>query len=419
MKWSFIFMIWGLSAAAQIYGPQAEEFAFKIETKVYSKTKNIDENLLLAEQQISHLFGLFQTPKVVRDYRLLHSLVGGIGAPLYPMTHTIKNTQKQKNGSHLISFQTTGRILLHKSAAKQILSGRKLKIPMPVHLENYYDVKCTDEHYDSITDFWYFYDPYRDGCEYLGRPPLAETATLEITHSQKRKLDLNLRLDLLRGNNANGEKLRIDIIQGFSDSAQDPEDIGRQNFEGLQEYLTAQGYERKLLQAHPSRTQLRFTKSMDLNNNPTKVEINTLLVDSNIDSKGVTFAKFFKAAVEESDVVYYTGHSGLGGTLDIALLEEKAGGFKFHSQKRQIFYFDSCSSYSYYLWPFRAEKTRARLDIVTNGLSAYFDTGLGGLTTFLEHVLDPDVEDHTWPEVLTAIEDQMDGHTYLVNVGGI
>lgn len=419
-SWSLLFLFWCLPSWGQIYGPQVEEFNFRLRAKFESKAKSKAARLAEAENQISHLFGLFQSPAVIREYGLLPSLVGGLGAIQYPVKIDFKKSERLASGRKSESYVATGRLMLHQQAAKLITSGKEFALPLPVQLDGFYDKDCTDKEYFEAGDFFYFFDSFRSGCEHLRQPPLADNFVIELTPGTRRDLDVDMRLDLLRGNNGNGAKFRIDVVHGYSDSSSDPRDLGRKTHAGFHKYLERQNFTKKVVRSHFNRPLMRFTKTLTLHGgSEIEVEINSLLVDTDADSKSITFAKFFKAAVAEADVVYYEGHSGLGGNLNIPYLESKAGGFRFNQGKRQIFYFDSCSSYSYYLYPFRAEKTRARLDVVTNGLSSYFETGLDGLVAFLEIVLDPTVEDHTWPEALDAVEATLDGQTYLVNVGGL
>ena len=159
---------------------------------------------------------------------------------------------------------------------------------------------------------------------------------------------------------------------------------------------------------------------MNLSNGKTiNIEINHALVESSSESKNIYFAKFFKQAIENGDVVIYSGHSGLGSNLDISYLESKAGKFHFPVGKRQIFFFESCSGYSYYLDLFKYSKTRATIDVVTNGLSSYFETSHNILTLFTAHMLNPQNDKVTWLKILRDLETPLEGGSYLINVGGL
>lgn len=411
----------GTFSEAQVYGPQVEEFAFSVKSYFYSE-ENRDEDVWIEEAglQLSHSFGVFQSPQTVRKYGLSFEKFSGIGALQFPIDYRIMGSEKQDDGTTRVMYAATGKILLQKDVADKVKGSQRLMLPLPVRLHDFYDEDCTDEHYFTRGDFWYFFDPFRSGCESLSKPPRADSFVLELRPSAKRDLDLDVRLDLLRGNNDNGELFRIDVIHGFSESSTNRRDEGRVGYRQFHNYLRGKGYHREVLQRYFNRPLVRFTKSITLANGKSiQVEINSLLVETGIESKTVTFANFLRQSVQEADVVFYGGHSGLGGNLDIPSLEKKAGGFKFNPQKRQIFIFDSCSSYSYYLAPFREQKTRARIDVVTMGLASLFDTGLSTLSTFISEFTNPKVEDTTWPEILTTVDERLNGVNYLINVGGI
>lgn len=93
------------------------------------------------------------------------------------------------------------------------------------------------------------------------------------------------------------------------------------------------------------------------------------------------FHYFFKDAIENASVMIYDGHSGLGGHLDLPSIEDE-NGFRVrpNPNRYQIYFFNSCSSYSYYNSMFFGRKRSTRdprgtrnLDILTNGLATYFN----------------------------------------------
>lgn len=414
-------IFWGSLVHAQVYAPQGEEFAFRAEA-YFDSSEESDKGVWRAEAeaQISHSFGVFQSPKFVRSFDISYAKVAGIGAVQFPINVTFTKSQELESGLTRVYYNVSGKILLHNKVVAAVQAGRDLVVPLPVQLDDFYDIECTDEHYQSEGDFWYFYDPYRTGCGYLRKPPLSAEFRFELKPSVRRKLDMDVRLDLLRGDNDNGNKLRIDVIHGFDESSGAPDDIGREAFEEFNATLRARGFTGEVVKGYRNRPHLRFVKTIVLPESKiVEVEINSILVETTISAKTVTFAKFLKESVKDADVIYYAGHSGLGGNLDIGLLEQKAGGFEFNSKKRQVFVFDSCSSYSYYLDSFRSEKTRARIDVITNALASLFDTGTSVLMKFLDEVLDTKVKDKTWPEFLSKMESGAKGRSYLLNVGGI
>jgi len=414
-----IFLFTAQWSHAAVYGPSVQALEFSIEGEFSFIPKGGENWLDMASDHLNFTFGVFQSPIFISRFELDAHKIGGIGAIRLPANFKRISDNRTSVGRRKIRYKATGEILVHKKVANVLLRSGGVEIPLPANLDEFYDETCTDAHYNSVDDFWYFHDVYRRGCEYLSRPPYAAPTFFKIVGKAKQPKDLAVRLDLLRGSNGNGKTFRMDVIHGFDESGWDPEDNGRREFARFHDYLTESGFSKESESRHFNRPLWVFKKTMELAGQSVDVEIHSLLVNSSADSRTVTFAKFFREAVEEADVIFYAGHSGLGGNLDIQLLEDKVGGFKFDKRKRQIFYFDSCASYSYYLDHFRKEKTEKSIDVISNGLSSYFETGSATLQTFVEEILDPKVEDKTWSEVLSAVEAQLDGGSYLVNVGGI
>lgn len=405
-------------AQSQIIAPSAEEVLFSYSATVEAPLNSNTSPIELARHQATHLFGIFSSPNVIRSYRLNPEAVGGIGAPNADMNIRILATRRTATTVQ-IDYTNQGKLILHKTVANALLRTGEVSVPLPRNPFAIYLKKCTDPHYQGFEDFWYFYDPYRLGCESLSRAPLAPAVKIKISALNRKKKDLTARLDLLRGANRNGNLFSIYVMHGFSESY-GPQDDGRISFEELNNYLRQKGFQERSLRVGTTRPLHIFTKSIRLTSGQLiNVEVKHLLVESEADSRTVTFAKFFKEAVENADVIAYAGHSGLGANLDLPTLQAKAGRFIFPSGKRQIYFFDSCSSYSYYLSTFSAEKTRATIDVITNGLSSYFETGNAVMSAFMEVLLSPQLNDIGWNQFLKRMESPLEGATYLLNVGGI
>ena len=412
-------MMLTVKAHAQVLGPSVQEVKYS-----YTATFEIPDDAGEQNDQdrahfhASHLFGLFHTPAMVKKMGLPTGL-GGIGAPRTQMK--IKILKSEVIGNVVsVTYSNSGKMLLHKIAAQNLIEAGIFEVPMPTDPYSIYDEKCTDEHYNSFGDYWYFYDIFKTNCKYLGKAPYAQIVAIAIKPSEHKKMQTLLQLPLLRGDNGNGNLFSAYVIHGYESDPKDKEDSGRINFEEFNVYLRDNMFHEEKEKSPGASTLLVFKKEIKLDNGKTiQVEIKHLLVATEIDSRSKVFAKFFKEAVENADVIVYGGHSGLGGNLDIPLLEEKAGAFEFNAKKKQIFFFDSCSSYSYYLEEFAIEKTKAKIDVVTNGLSSYFYTSNILLTTFMDQLLSTNSKDVLWSDVLQGMEDHLDGDSYLLNVGGI
>lgn len=407
------------SAKAQIIGPHVQEVRFHYTTTFeipVDADEQTDEDR--AQLHASHLFGLFHSPKLVSQYGVPEG-IGGIGAPRSQMRINILSSEIDGDIVR-ITYSNSGKMIFHKNAAKKLIAASELVIKMPTNPYAIYDEKCTDEHYNSFGDYWYFYDPYKKGCNYLLKEPLATEVHIAIKDFEYKKLQTMMQLPQLRGNNGNGDLLSIYVIHGYESDPKDKADPGRVNFEEFNEYLRQNDFNEDKVKSARNSSLLVYTKDIILDNAKTiHVEVKHLLVETAMESRSKVFAKFFKEAIENADIIVYGGHSGLGGNLDIPSLEEKAGKYKFNPNKKQIFFFDSCASYSYYLEHFAVEKTKAKIDVITNGLSSYFHTSNVVLSALMDRFLSKKSADVEWNKTLGEMEKVLDGDTYLLSVGGI
>ncbi len=406
-----------LIAQAAIVGPSAVEVNYSYYAEFINE---VTDPSIAAREHARHLFGIFHSPRLVSQFGLSPFKFGGIGAP--------RNDQEIK-GQILeiihpmqmrVGYTLKGKLILHKDVAAKLIAARKLTIPMPYQMNRIYNRNCTDSHYQSLGDYWYFYDQYRYGCEYISKPPYSKPVEITITPSETRDLPPRPRLDLVRGDNDNGDLFAISIIHGFANDSRKKGDEGRMNYQALHQFLKKEGFKSIKIDDEFENPLVRFEKDIKLvNGQNVHIQIDSLLVETSISSESKRFAKFLGKAVRQSDVIIYAGHSGLGGNLNIPWLEEKAGNFAFNRLKKQIFYFDSCASYSYYLPMFQAEKSLSKIDIVTNGLSSYFHTGPAVLAEFLKVLFDPNIVDMEWERILKRMEKPLNGGSFLVNVGSI
>lgn len=415
----FILVLLALKLNAQVIAPSAEEVIFQYQAEFVTTDLQTDVKEL-AQFHSSHMFGIFHSPELVTKFAINPNYLEGLGVPRSDAQVQVLAHKKITKDQKLIQYVYKGRVLLHKKVSAALLAKGEFVIPFPYQVDQIYNEKCTDSHYTTLGDYWYFYDPFRKGCEYLSKEPYAKLTSVKVKPSPIRKLEQSPRLDLLRGNNANGDDFLVYVIHGFEDSATSKRDEGRKNFQEFEAYMQQRGFERKILSQSQRNPQALHTKQIQLKSGAImNVKVYHLLVETSIDSRSAVFAKFFKQAVAVADVIVYGGHSGLGANLDIPSLEEKAGAFEFNPKKRQIFFFDSCASYSYYLQSFAAEKTRAKIDIISYGLSSIFQTSQPVLGTLMDILFNPNINDATWADILNAMEKPLKGSTYLLNVGGV
>lgn len=409
----------GLNLQAQILAPSAQEVKYSYTTSFEipnTATEETDEEK--ASLHASHLFGLFHSSALVKKFAI-PSFIGGIGGPRSQMKIKILSSEVRGKKT-LIKYSNSGKMLLHRLAAQSLIASGTFVLPMPTNPYEIFDQNCTDEHYNTFTDYWYFYDVFKKGCTHLAKSPYATPVSISIRASEYKKLQTKVQLPAVRADNGNGKLFSIYVIHGFESDTKDREDLGRLNFNEFNYYLRQNDFFEDKQKSPRNSSLMVYTKDLILDNGKQiQVEVKHLLVETSMGSRSKNFANFFKEAVANADVIIYSGHSGLGSNLDIPSLETKAGAFQFNPQKKQIFYFDSCSSYSYYLEHFAVEKTKAKIDVVTNGLSSYFNTSNAVLNKLMDHLLSPQAKDVDWSQVLQDMENVLDGDTYLLNVGGI
>jgi hypothetical protein len=112
-----------------------------------------------------------------------------------------------------------------------------------------------------------------------------------------------------------------------------------------------------------------------------EIQIHLFFGQTGSDEKSSVFHLFYKRALEQSAVVIYNGHSGLGSHLDLPSMETLDGlNVDLPREKYQIYFFNSCSSYTYYNRSYFSRKRTSgdragtrNLDILANGLATYFE----------------------------------------------
>lgn len=296
--------------------------------------------------------------------------------------------------------------------------------------------KCTDDHYTSFGDYWYFWSPWRKGC---GGKLLKEgtdydlvTATIErvpnVTNSEETSYPEYDRL-------AKNGKIKIFLLMGMDEPtknrnplAKGNRDLNGINFEKIRDEILKIGLPsgrgkaadeaRKQAKADITKTfqprewtnpEIRevveedtnplpyvesFTKQFPGNARADEVEVIMFFGKTGIDQGSKGFHWFMKYALSQASIMIYDGHSGLGGHLDLREIEKlrtktladtsdpKEFRFYLPKERYQIYYFNSCSSYTYYNSMYFNRKKTAdtpgtkNLDIIGTGLETDFEGGV-------------------------------------------
>jgi len=158
------------------------------------------------------------------------------------------------------------------------------------------------------------------------------------------------------------------------------------------------------------------------------VELDMYVVDPNrdvADPKRPDYFGFPDKAVtgmRESDVFIYDGHSGLGGYLSVGRLFARRK-HTLPTEKYQVFFFNGCSTFSYYNSDyFELKQTEEdivgskNLDIVTTSIGALFDNGAGNDSMFIRAFAAGDQP--SWQEIIDRIYNVAPEGSALTHVNG-
>jgi hypothetical protein len=268
--------------------------------------------------------------------------------------------------------------------------------------------RCTDSHYNSEGDFWYFWNPYQDGCPLTGADLVGVTSDLQPLPVTRGTYPDYSRL---YGSNGSGDELRVTYLVGVDENFSYG-DLGKQTFRDAAAGLRQAGFK---LTVDESRRK-RFT----LQAGGKRVSIDMHLVDPNTTDFSVKAVHGMRTA----DIFLYDGHSGLGGYLDPERLRDDTGRkLTLPVDKYQVFYFNGCSTYAYYTTKFfNLKKSGAdpkgtrNLDIITTGIGADFGAGALVDVTFLAGIATG--QRPSWQTLIDRIHSAEGDMSALTHVNG-
>lgn len=423
-----IAFLWSTAVFAQVISPKGVERKFRYSASLFiQSTAPLDVQTEI-NNHVDHLFGVLKSPTLVQRYGGPEGLEA-FAVPRIPVKTSKIRVSKEGDGQR-IRYEASGVFLLHQDVQEHLKSKElnHFELHMPDHVQDIYDPKCTDDHYNTAGDYPFFFDPYKKGCEYLLTAPFTRLVKVELGEAPAKPTEQNFQRNALRADNGNGAFFKIAIAVGFDEGPGDPNDAGRLNYEALAQDILGRGFELKADIVRKSHREKFFTKLVSIGKSKViPVEIKILKAETNIDSRNNRFAKFLAESLDDpksdlntADVFIYAGHSGLGGNLDLDSLSQKVRRpIQADPNKRQLLVIDGCMSYSYFLESYRALKPKSKIDIITNGLSSYFETGPATMSVILDYLLSDSTKNPSWMEFLKALEEPLDGYTYLVNVGAV
>ena len=365
------------------------------------------------DHQIEFLIGHFQSESFLATFKY-----PGVLGDKYQARWT--SVEARKDSLQRLRYRFEGKVVFHTSAfhKSDVIT---LPLRLPVNPDTFYELgivngknKCTDEHYDSEEDLFYFWDPDKKGC-----PLKANTTDVLRFEGRLKKMANTLstypEYDRLYKN----EELKISVFLGYiGDRPRESrtQDEGYLTFLELSQEMTRNGFE-VASQKNFKTINYLTTFEKTLRNQLgiiQKVTVSILLSDSSVGVKDPTFSSYFSSALKNSHIVSYDGHSGLGGNLDIERFEvDKLPSFY------QIFFFNGCSSYPYFNSMYFTKKPAGKknLEILTAGLPTLTSTSTANMLAFLQPFLGGRI--HSYQTIMRDLErSNGEESTYLMGVNG-
>jgi len=363
----------------------------------------------LVDLQLQHMYGAFtmhpgftDNPGIPSgDYKV--TLLGAEKVPNEPYAKISYSYDDIAVFSGKL-FRGSGAVRINFSLPKDPVTIYKKGFPSPSSRKNL----CTDEHYNSEGDFWYFWNPYQDGCPITGADLVGVTTDLKPLEMTRGTYPEYARL---YGDNGSGDILQVSYLVGVDENFQSG-DLGKTTFKNAFAALQKAGFRVTVDEAR--RKQLTYTAGAK------KTHIQMLLLDPG----SAEFAAEAVRAMKTADIFLYDGHSGLGGYLSPERLADDTGRpLELPKSKYQIFVFQGCSTYAYYNTAFFNLKKNAgdpkgtkNLDIITTGIGAAFDVGAAVDAAFLTSVTMG--QRPSWQTIIDRVHAAEGENTALTHVNG-
>lgn len=329
------------------------------------------------------------------------------GAPKGDHRLTEMKMARKSDGTLVVAYTYAGTVIVRRD------QGTWYDVLLPVNPDTIYSSGlvgqrnlCGDPEFPAVGDYWFAWEPRRRGCPLReGRDYKVFRARLSAVARPKTTYPEYGRLADAQGN------IRIDFLMGKDDGEhqRDPNrsrDENANNFRKIRNALVTAGWQsevwsdqriRAVIGPAVSSDRLPYVESLSKivrqagTGQEYRLFVRFFYGRTEAEADSTPFHWYLKDALENAAVVVYDGHSGIGSYLDLPEIERR-GGFRFLPPKDryQIYYFNSCNSYTHYNTMFFGRKMSPRdpggtknLDIITAGLSTYFDRGFESNLAFI------------------------------------
>lgn len=348
--------------------------------------------------QIRHLFGSlhFQNEK------------GTILPPNYGKI-TYDLAQLQTSERTTFPYRFSGLALLDEEV------GATMSLPIPRNPYTIYNTSlgnneinpCTDSHYNSAGDFWYFWNPKLPDCNTIAEGKDYDTVKINVDKYPNTQKTYPEYYRLIKEN----KTVPIYLFLGYSfpngfvdDNFMNIGSLNRDSFNYTKNKLLIMGFNQT--SKKPRRTSSSFLYTFEKNDLKTGIKyiVNFFIGNTEFNEDSAKdhkdFSIVYKEALEQGALIYYAGHSGLGSYLNLDEIKRSAGEINIPKDSYQILFFNSCSSFSYYTYDYFRKKVNGlktdgsidsrgiyNLDIITNGLSSKTSINTHSFSTFLKIII--------------------------------
>jgi hypothetical protein len=420
-------------------------------------------------EQTSYLYGLLQSPGYAEALEVKKGGTGVLGENHVVGGIKIKEVQKGKIIVGYKYYYTKALIskdILRSSSKQRGIQETEITthLPSTTKQEFIYHEGCTDEHYSGFGDYWYFYDPYKEGC-YDWMIKKRRTVEVNVKFRKPKHYERNISYYPDFKKLYKDDQIKMLVIIGYNNHMNWENEDGSITESSIQNKLA---HLKKLIGSKKSESKinqflkdnedegkkatldvgmknwkemfvilksLRFKKvkerkwfSLGYNHLKNKENlpglnkfasfekelpdgrlaiIDMIATDTDINSPDATFPLFWKKAMEDYEIISYNGHSGLGANLDmdsmnVRLEEVDTPKIKFN-KTYQIIFFNGCSTYSYYNKKyFKAKGGSKNLETLLTGLPSYYADMAENNKAFLKTFANFDVI--SYPKLIGDIE---------------
>ena len=389
-------------------------------------------------EQVQHMFGPMERSDVMAAPKEDHKI-----------TVKASGIEQIEEGRWRIAYDYEGTIVLENGPRT------KYRFLLPVNPDKIYQAAmvgrknpCTDEHYQDEGDFWYFWSPAGWGKDEFPNCKLRSNQNGRVEDGEDYEL-VSASVERLPKDRTTypeydrlAEKNVIDVHLFYGmDEAEgvvDPyksRDINADIYKGVARGLKANGFELRKWsedEIHSVVPQASLESPVFVEeavkdySSGLKLRVRLFFGQTGIDEEAAGFHYFFRDALKSSSVMIYNGHSGLGGHLDLQAIADLHG-FRIAPNKNryQIYFFNSCTSYTYYNTTYfnrkRAKGKKSvdttgtkNLDIMANGLATAFE-GMDEVDLALVNAIDKFAQRKTWTSFQRIARDVDTDNLFTVN----